>query len=125
MSNPSVSIIAPSTTTDNVVLMLTGVVVQGTYPIKYQVWTKDSGPDCTFTAAVSCINQVYELYPGTYVFRLTAYDQLLNTGTTTCTVTVSSNGGPLYLPGHNVDNTIPTDPFLQVGYTTPLDVILT
>ena len=115
--NPTVSIIAPTTTTDNVVLMLTGVITTGTYPIKYQIWTKDSGPDCAMTAPSSCINQVYELYPGTYIFRLTAYDQLLNSGTATVSIVVSSNGGPLFIPAHKLDQ---AEFFPQVDYTVRL-----
>ncbi len=118
----SVNAGADQTTTDGVVLMLTGTVAQGATPIVSTVWTKDSGPDCIFTAATSWINQVYELSAGTYVFRLTATDQLSNTASDTITVTVTHDTSPLYLPIGN--NSTVFDWYPQVDYTIPLDVIL-
>jgi hypothetical protein len=125
--NPIVTVNSNATIPDNQVLILTGVIVIGTYPIRNRIWTKDSGPDCAFTAASSCITQVYELYPGTYVFRLTVTDQQSNTGTATCTITVQANGGPIYYSTNNyaaTETKAGTPNFYpQVSYTKPLDII--
>jgi hypothetical protein len=88
---------ADQTTTDSTALVLTGVVTEGTIPLAQKVlWTKDSGPDCAFTASGSWINQVFELSAGSYVFRLTAWDIDDTSVTDTVAVTVTHTTGPIY-----------------------------
>jgi hypothetical protein len=122
MSNPTVNAGADQAVTDANVLVLTGLVSQGTYPLTYWIWTKDSGPDCAFTASTSAINQVYELSAGTYVFRFTAYDQLNNSSSDTVSVTVTHTTGPLYIPTGNSATVF--DWFPSVDYNAPLGMIL-
>lgn len=86
--------------TDAFPLVLTGTVTPGDIPVSRVLWTKDSGPDCAFTASTSWINQVYNLYAGTYVFRFAAFDQLDNTASSTVTITVTHTTGPIY-PGYD------------------------
>lgn len=117
MSAPSVDAGVDQTINDNQVLMLTGVVTTGTYPLTYVLWTQVSGPDCTILAASSWIAQVYNLFAGTYVFQFAAYDQVGGSGTNTISVVVSDTSGPLYIPQSG------NDWYPEIGYTKPLYII--
>jgi hypothetical protein len=121
MSAPSVNAGPDQTITDSQVLVLVGTVTPGTYPVDHVQWTLVSGPDCAMTAATSWINQVYELYAGTYVFQFAAYDQLNSVGTDTVSITVSHDTGPIYIP--NGPSSTNLDWFPNVQFTLPLDLI--
>lgn len=95
--NPTVSAGVDQSVTDSTVLVLTGVVQQGTYPLGRVLWTRDSGPDCAIIQSATWIAQVYQLYAGTYVFRFTGYDILGNSASDTMSVTVTHTTGPIYL----------------------------
>lgn len=86
-----------STTTGSVPLLTASYTV-GPNPLVSMVWTQVSGPDCILSNPTGAITPVYELSNGTYTFQFTVKDNQNNVVSDQMVLTVTSSGGPVYLP---------------------------
>lgn len=98
MSLPTVNAGVDLTCTTGQVPVLTAFYTMTTNPITRLLWTQVSGPDCTITNASQALAPIYELSAGTYVFQFAVTDNQLQIATDTVQLTVSSSGGPIFVP---------------------------
>lgn len=107
------SIILPTNTTT-----ITGSATDPDGSIASYLWAKQSGPAATLANATSTTLTVSGLVLGVYVFRLTATDNLGETGFKEMTVTVTDpaiNQPPVANAGANQTITLPTNTIVLTG----------
>jgi endonuclease/exonuclease/phosphatase family metal-dependent hydrolase len=106
-----------STTSTN----LTGTASDPDGSIVSTLWTKVSGPACTITTPSTLSTSVTGMTVGTYVFRLTATDNVGGTNFDDIQVTISSNVIPIVSAGTDQNLTAVTTNTTLVGTASDPD----